>query len=302
MNDQEPTKRRVLARGLSTLFYEAGEGPVILLVPGVGADPQTWFPVMEELALTHRVIALSLPGLSGTSPWPDVRPAAMASFVADFLDVLGVDSVIAVGHSFGGLVVAELALQSPHAVSRLALVDASGLGRAVHPVAIALGLLPERAADLASALVSFPGGAAAFTFSSNLLLRQPWRTPVETWVHQFRLARSRQALRTSLKVFRACSSITGQRKSITVVDRLHEIHVPTLVIWGGFDQLLPLWQGWAAARRLPDGRFTVLAGAGHLCYLDSHKEFMDALGSFVRDDLKPTSPSDRANTGRGDHP
>jgi len=302
MSDQKPTKRRVLVRGLSTLFYEAGEGPVVLLVPGVATDPQGWFPVMGELALTHRVVALSLPGLGGTSPRPDVRPASVAAFVADFLDVLGVDSVIAVGHSFGGLVVAELALRNPPAVSRLALVDASGLGRAVHPVAIALALLPERAADLASALVTLPGGGALFTLSSNLLLRRPWRIPVRTWVAQLRLARSRQALRTSLEVFRECADITGQRESIIVADRLHEIRVPALVVWGGCDQLFPLWQGRAAARRLPAGRFTVLAGAGHVSYLDSHEEFVDALGSFVRDDPGPASPSGRADIDGGGHP
>jgi len=245
---------------------------------------------------------LSLPGLGGTSPLPDVRPTRVAAFVADFLDVLGVDSVIAVGHSFGGLVVAELALRNPHVVSRLALVDASGLGRAVHPVAVALALLPERAADLASAVVSFPGGAAAFTLSSNLLLRQPWRIPVRTWVAQLRMARSRLSLRTALEVFRECGGITGQREDITVVDRLHEITVPTLVVWGGFDQLVPVWQGRAAARRLPAGRFTVLAGAGHVSYLDSHEEFMDALGSFARDDLEPTSPNGRVDTEEGGHP
>ncbi|MEU4769256.1 alpha/beta fold hydrolase [Actinosynnema sp. NPDC023794] len=302
MNDQQPTKRRVLVRGTSVLFYEVGEGPVVLLVPGVATDPQDWFPVMDELALTHRAIALSLPGLGGTSPRPDVSPTAVASFVADFLEVIEVDSVIAVGHSFGGLVVAELALLNPPAVSRLTLVDACGLGRAVHPVALALGLLPARAADMATALVALPGVAAVLTLSSNLLLRQPWRIPAKTWVAQFRLARSRQALRTSLKVFRACGGITGQRESIIVTDRLHEIDVPTLVIWGGFDQLFPLWQGWEAARRLPAGRFTVLAGAGHVSYLDSHDEFVDALGSFVRDDLDLTSPNGRANADTGGHP
>ncbi|MFI9005848.1 alpha/beta fold hydrolase [Actinosynnema sp. NPDC053489] len=302
MNDQEPIKRRVVVKGLSTLFYEVGEGPVVLLIPGIAMDPQDWFPVMTELALTHRAIVLALPGLGGTSPGPDVHPATMASFVTAFLDVVGVDTVIAVGHSFGGLVAAELALANPSAVTRLVLVDASGLGRAVHPVAIALSLLSERAADAVSAVVSFPGGPAAFVLASNLLLRQPWRIPVRTWVAQFKLAQSRQVLRTSIEVFRECGGITGQRDDILVVDRLHEIAVPTLVIWGGWDQLVPVWQGRAAARRLPAGRFTALAGAGHVPYLDSPQEFVDALSSFVRDDLEPAPPSDRANADAGGLP
>ncbi|MEU1123133.1 alpha/beta fold hydrolase [Streptomyces sp. NPDC005899] len=302
MTDHKPTKRRVLVDGLSTLYYEAGEGPVVLLVPGIASDPQDWFPVMDELALTHRAIAVSLPGLGGTSPGPDVRPSTMASFLMHFLDALEVDSVIAVGHSYGGLVVAELALRHPHAVSRLTLVNACGLGRAVHPGAVMLALLPERASDLLSAFVSLPGGAAALTLSSNLLLRRPWRIPASTWAAQFRLARSRQTLRTSMKVFRACGDITGQRRSIIVTDRLHEIDVPALVIWGGCDQLFPVWQGRTAARRLPAGRLTVLVGAGHVSHLDSHEEFVDALSSFVRDDHEHPRPSTRKTTGRGGPP
>ncbi|MBQ1101159.1 alpha/beta fold hydrolase [Streptomyces sp. b94] len=297
MTQHEPTTRRVLVQGRSTFFQEAGEGSVVLLVPGIGSDTRAWFPVMRELATTHRAIALSLPGIGGTSRQSDMCPSALASFVADFLDVLEVDTVIAVGHSLGGLVVAELALDNPQTVSRLMLVDACGLGRAVHPVAIALALLPERLAGLVSAAASLPGGAAVFTLSSAVLLRQPWRVPPRTWAAQYRLGRSRQALRTSLQVFREYGGVTGQRESIIVSDRLNEIRVPTMVVWGATDLLFPVWQGWAAARRLPAGRLTVLAGAGHLSYLDNHEEFVDALSSFVRDDLEATAPNGHGSIG-----
>ncbi|MEV4342374.1 alpha/beta hydrolase [Streptomyces sp. NPDC049590] len=300
MEEPPMTERRVLVQGLSTLFYEAGEGPVVLLVPGVASDAQDWFQVIQELAVTHRVIALSLPGMGGTSPRRSVHPASMASFVADFLDVLEVGPVVAVGHSYGGHVVTELTLAHPHLVTRLALVASGGLGRATHPVAIGLSLLPERVADAFSALVSLPGGSIAFTVASNFLLRQPWRVPSRTWATHLRLARSRLSLRTSLEVFRTCGNLTGQREDILVTDRLHEIDVPTLVIWGRLDQLFPVWQGRAAARRLPAGRFTVLEGAGHVAHLDSHEEFMDALGPFVRDDLDQVERNARVDAdGRG---
>ncbi|AYG78002.1 Dihydrolipoyllysine-residue acetyltransferase component of acetoin cleaving system [Streptomyces hundungensis] len=302
MTDSRIVQRRVLVRGLSTLFYEAGEGPVVLLVPGIATNAQDWFQVMGELAPTHRVIALSLPGLGGTSPGMDVHPAAMAAFVADFLDAVGVESVTAVGHSYGGIIVAELALAYPDSVNRLVLANACGLGRAVHPMAIALSLLPNRAADALSATASFPGGAAALVFSSPLLLRQPWRIPLRTWKNQYELARSRQTLRVSLKVFQACGGVTGQREDILVTDRLHQIRVPALVIWGGSDLLFPLWQGRTAARRLPQGHFTVLPGAGHVSYLDSHREFMDALGPFVRDDLRAPLPDTPETAEREVHP
>ncbi|MFJ7772705.1 alpha/beta fold hydrolase [Streptomyces sp. NPDC097107] len=80
-----------------------------------------------------------------------------------------------------------------------------------------------------------------------------------------------------------CSEPTGQRRDILVLDRLHRVRVPTLVVWGDTDTLFPVWQGRAAARRLPNGRLVVLAGAGHASYLDRHTDFMDAVGPFIRD-------------------
>jgi pimeloyl-ACP methyl ester carboxylesterase len=255
----------------------------VLLVPGVASSPRDWFPVMRELADTCRVLAPALPGLGGTSPLTDMTPTRVADFLAAFLDTLKVEKVIAIGHSYGGLLVAELALARPRLVHRLVLVDACGLGRAAHPAAIALGLLPERAADLMSAAVALPGSEIPLTLSSLLLLRRPLQVPLRTWLAQARLARSRQAVQTTLRVFRACADITGQRRSIMVTDRLARIHAPTLVVWGVGDQLFPVWQGWAAARRLPAGSFVLLAGAGHVSYLDRHADFMDAVGPFVRD-------------------
>ncbi|NEY35476.1 alpha/beta fold hydrolase [Streptomyces sp. PRKS01-65] len=275
--------RRVLVDGISTLYYEHGSGPAVLLVPGVATSARDWFPVMRELGDSCRVLAPALPGLGGTSPLPGVEPARMASFLAGFLDALGVDGVVAVGHSYGGLLVAELALARPGLVDRLVLVDACGLGRAAHPAAIALGLLPERAADALSVLLSLPGSEIPLAFSTLLLLRQPWRVPLRTWLAQARLTHSRQALRTSLRVFRECADATGQRREILVVDRLPRIRVPTLVVWGDSDPLFPVWQGRAAARRLPAGRFVLLVGAGHVSYLDRHTDFMDAVGPFARD-------------------
>ncbi|MEU9558709.1 alpha/beta fold hydrolase [Streptomyces fumanus] len=277
------TARRVLVEGVSTSFYEHGSGPAVLLVPGVASSPRDWFPVMRELGDTCRVLAPALPGLGGTSPLPDVAPARVAGFLTAFLDTLGIDEVVAIGHSYGGLLVAELALARPGLVRRLVLVDACGLGRAAHPAAIALGLLPARAADLLSVVTSLPGSEIPLTLSSVLLLRQPWQVPPSTWLAQARLLRSRRVVRTTLEVFRACADATGQRRSILITDRLPLIDVPALVVWGAADPLFPVWQGWAAARGLPAGRFVLLAGAGHVSYLDRHTEFMDAVGPFVRD-------------------
>nr|BFD81227.1 alpha/beta fold hydrolase [Streptomyces sp. Xyl84] len=299
MKTQQPTARRVLVDGISTLYYEYGEGQPVLLLSGAASSARDWFPVMLDLGDTCRVLAPVLPGFNGTGPLPGVKPVRMAVFLAGFLDALDIDGVIVIGHSYGGCVAAELAIAHPELVRRLVLVDASGLGRAAHPAAIALSMLPSRAADLLSAFTSLPGSEVALAFSALLLLRQPWRVPLQTWLAQARLTRSRQALRTSLAIFRECAELTGQRRDVLVVDRLARLLTPVLIVWGDTDTLLPAWQGRAAARRMRAGRFVQLTGAGHVSYLDRHTDFMDAVGPFVRDsaDRLPQPPLSAGEEG-----
>src|SRR3954465_2477662 len=98
----QAAERRTVVQGLSTLYFEAGEGPVVLLLSGIAESARSWSRVMKELSQTNRTLALVLPGLDGTSPMRDVRPPSMAAFAAAFLDTMGVTEAIVVGHSYGG--------------------------------------------------------------------------------------------------------------------------------------------------------------------------------------------------------
>ncbi|MFI6515761.1 alpha/beta fold hydrolase [Spirillospora sp. NPDC050679] len=277
-------ERRILVQGKSTAYFEEGQGPVVLFVHGNATSARDWWKVMHDLSSTHRVVALSLPGYGSTSPLDDVRPARLASFIEAFLDALEVEEVIAVGHSYGGLLAAEFALARPRRVTRLVLADSAGMGRAVGPAVVSVALLPPPVAKLVITALLLPGGALLRTLSTGVQLRRPWRVPLATWVDQARLTRSRTFLTTAYEVVRAGVGPGGQR--FTVSARLDEITVPTLVLWGLTDELFPLWQAFAAVRKLPQGRLAVLTGAGHICHLDSHEDFMGFLGPFVRDDIE----------------
>lgn len=285
MSNQNRVERRVLVQGVSTLYQEAGEGPAVLLMPGLAENVRSWWRVMQDLSLTHHVLAVVLPGLGGTSPVDDVRPANIASFVSAFLDAVGVERAIVVGHSYGGAVAAHLALAHPQRVTRLVLVDSAGLGRAIHPFMIGLSVLPGRAADMVAHTTTIPGVGALIALSGILLMRQPWHVPLRAWVDEARLVRSRTPIRTSVEVLRQGVGWTGQRERSGLAHRLEEIEAPTLVIWGLTDWVLPVSQGIRAARRLRKGKLTVIAGAGHVCFMDCHEDFMAVLGPFVRDDI-----------------
>ncbi|MCG8914520.1 alpha/beta hydrolase [Actinokineospora sp. PR83] len=290
------SERRVFVQGVSALYREVGEGPVVLFVHGNASNGRDWQGVMRALAPTHRVVVPSLPGFGETDPVEDVAPPRMVSFIAAFLDAIGVDEVVMVGHSYGGLLAAEFALAHPRRVTRLALVDANGLGRMINPLVAAQALIPSPIADLVITALLLPGGVLLRVASSTLQFRQPWRVPWQVWRDQLRLSFSRTYLRTSFDVVRRGVSLRGQR--FVVLDRLRDISVPTLVVWGLTDDVVPVWQALFAAWRLPEGKLAVIGGAGHIPHLDTPEEFLDHLGPFVRDNTGRTAPAAAAPQGR----
>ncbi|MFG2004310.1 alpha/beta fold hydrolase [Spirillospora sp. NPDC048911] len=282
MGETALIERRILVKGVSTLYYEMGSGPVLLLVHGNFANAENWKRTMEDFMSTHRVVALALPGYGGTSPIGDVTPGRLASFIVSFLDALSIDEVIAVGHSSGGLIVAELALAHPERVTRLVMTDSAGLGRAVHPSFVVTAMLPRPVTEAMIAAMLAPGGEVLRASMVSMLFRRPWRVTPREWIEQIRNTESETLLRTSYEAIRGANGLSGQRW--LVGDRLKDLAMPTLVIWGANDEVFPVRQARAAVKKIPKARLKVLNVAGHAAYLDYHRQFVDALGPFVRDE------------------
>lgn len=293
-------ERRVLVRGLSTAYLEAGAGPVLLLLHGNLTSFRSWRRIIAEFRSTHRVVAVSLPGYGSTSPQPDVELDTAVTFVADFLDALSIDEAIVVGHSSGGLIAATFALRNPERVPRLVLADSAGLGRAVNPAAIVTSLVPAPVANAVITALLLPGGIVPLLLLDVLQLRRPWRVSPWEWLEQARALQARTVLTTSVRAVRTSTGPTGQRRDHVIVDRLGELRMPTLVIWGVTDEVFPVWQALRAVRKLPRGRLALLVSGGHIGYLDSHVEFVDFLGPFVRDGLELLPADERRGERDGD--
>ncbi|WP_170184946.1 alpha/beta fold hydrolase [Saccharothrix texasensis] len=277
----------MLVRGLSTSYLEEGAGPVLLLVHGNLTTFRSWRRVIAEFRSTHRVVAVSLPGYGSTSPQADVELGTTVAFLTHFLDALSIDEAVVVGHSAGGLIAATFALRNPGRVRRLVLADSAGLGRAVNPAAILTSLVPTPVANAVVSAMLLPGGSIPLVLLDVLQLRRPWRVSPREWLEQARALQARTVLSTSFKAVRTSIGLTGQRRDYVFVDRLGELRMPTLVIWGVTDDVFPVWQAVRAVRKLPLGRLALLVGSGHIGYLDSHAEFIDFLSPFVRDELDP---------------
>ena len=272
--------RRVLVDGVNLQYLEAGSGPPLLLVHGHEQSATSWRWVIPVLARTHRVLALSLPGhgdsapaVAGYAPGADLAP-----LVAAFLDTLEVGPLHVVGNSIGGAVVLRLALADPGRVRTLTLVDSAGLGRDVHPL-LALDTLPI-IGELAIMISRMPGGDVGRTsMSTAMLFAQPSRVPAEFFTEQHALGRRPGQLEASTAMARALFDANGQRD--VLLDQLPTLTMPTLVIWGGCDYVLPASQAKAAVDRLPHGRLALFADCGHLPHVESPDRFATVLSEWL---------------------
>jgi len=279
--------RRVTVDGMSTQYLEAGAGSPLLLLHGYEQSATSWRWVIPALARTHRVVALSLPGhgdsapaVGGYAPGRDLAP-----FVADFLDTLGVGPLDVVGNSVGGAVALRLALADPARVRTLTLVASSGLGRDVNPL-LALAAQPV-VGELAMLLSRVPGGdLLRTTMSAAMLFAQPWRVPAEFVTEQHELGRRAGQLEAATAMARALFDVSGQRE--VLLDQLHTLTMPTLVVWGACDYVLPVYQAQAAVDRLPAGRLSLLPDCGHLPHVECPDQFAAVLGQFLTEHQHPS--------------
>jgi len=250
--------RHAELHGRTVAHRELGAGPVVLLVHGLGATMSAWDDVADALAEDCTVLAVDLPGHGGSAPPAgDYSLGAAANVLRDLLDALGHDRVTVLGHSLGGGVAMQFAYQFPERTERLVLVASGGLGAEINPWL--------RAATL-------PGAA--------LVLRIASSRPV-AWLRRAGTSDpSPTARRTFLRTLRAVADHRGQCADAT--DRLYLLdRVPTLLVWGRRDHVIPLAHGERAHAAMPGSRLEVFDRAGHCPHLDDPARFAAVVGAFV---------------------
>lgn len=262
-------------------YLDLGQGPVLVLVHGDGETARDWRWVAPGLAAAgFRVVAPSLPGHGATAESQTYEMPDLAQWVGRFLDALGVDQATVGGNSIGALIPVHLALQQPSRVSRLVLIDSAGFGNGVNPV-LGLETMPALG-ELAVGTVFLPGGPQlrAMVRSQNLFA-QPLRVPPEWWLDQLRFGGGKPMLTASLACKRAILDAAGQYH--LVLDRLPELTVPTLVMWGALDKVVPLVQGQNAAKLIPNCRLEVLPLSGHVPHVETPDAVLVPLLRFLHD-------------------
>jgi pimeloyl-ACP methyl ester carboxylesterase len=276
--------------GRSLTYAEAGEGPVLLLVHGLGGSYENWAEVIEPLARTHTVIAPDLPGHGTSAGGGDYSLGALASSLRDLLFALGKDRATLVGHSLGGGVAMQFTYQFPEMVERLVLVSSGGLGPEVSFVLRAASLPGADPFIAVTADVGRRVGPLVGRAFSALGLRP--NADVAEVLRGYGTLVDPERRTAFLSTVRAVIGVGGQRVAAT--DRLYLAEaVPVLIVWGAADRIIPASHGEDAHHHIPGSRLEVFEDVGHLPQIEAPLRFVLTLEEF----LAETEP---ASIGRED--
>ncbi|HSK26135.1 MAG TPA: alpha/beta fold hydrolase [Jiangellales bacterium] len=277
---EEPASRTVTLHGDDLSFVDEGVGEPIVFLHGLLGSNRDWTHLVADLAEHRRVVAPDLLGHgSSAKPVGDYSLGAHAGIVRDLLDHLGLDRVILVGHSLGGGIAMQFTYLFPERVARLVLVSSGGLGREVG--------LPLRAATLPGSEWVLPVLASSWVRSRAEALGEritrtgirPRADLVEGWRGFVSLAEA-DTRRAFLATSRSVIDPGGQ--TVTAIPRLSLVaRMPTMVVWGARDRLIPLRHGIAAAQAIAGSRLEVFEKAGHFPHLEAPERFARVLHDFV---------------------
>jgi len=269
-----------IVHGHRRAFVMAGKGPALLLLHGLGCDHTTWSPVIDQLSRRFTVIAPDLLGHGASDkPRADYTLGGFANGMRDLLALLGIDRVTVVGHSFGGGVAMQFAYQFPQYTERLMLVAPGGLGRGVNP--LLRGLTLPGAGTVLAAAASPPVLAAARFFGERAhAAHLPGSTDIPGALSVLAGKHNPQERSAFLHVLRAVVDWRGQ--VVTMTDRAYlALNMPTCVMWGSKDTVLPVAQVEVARRSIPGARIEIIDGAGHFPHEEVPDRFVTALTDFV---------------------
>ena len=240
-------------QGVRTRYLEAGAehgGVPLILVHGYNGSCDYFMPhTLPSLGVERHVIALDLPGNGLSGKLPAHSLDAYNDFLDAFIAALGFEQADLLGHSMGGQVAIAAVARYPHRFRKLVLVDSAGL--------------PE-------------------------LIKTQWLAPIKMLTDSS--LRQVRMYPTFVKIgMRARAGREGFNiiRSSSIRRELKQLNIPTLIVWGSRDRVVPLEHGAFMAKHIPGARLAIVRGAGHMPFYEKPRECGRLILSFLR---SPTEP------------
>jgi len=266
----------IVVNGTKIRYIVKGSGSPVLLVHGFGQFLEVWWFNIGPLSQHYQVYAMDLPG-HGLSEKPavDCTFSIVTEFIIDFMEALGIGHASLIGHSMGGSICLDEAINFPDKVDRIILVDSGGLSEKV-PLLYRLCALPV----LGDILVR-PTIKAGVRHGIKRAFYNPDLVTEDMVNLNYELLRKPGVKATMLSIIRSGISISRSNPETIITDKLRLVKVPTLLIHGAQDAVIPLKYAQNASRLIPDCRLEIINECGHCPHLEKASEFNEAVISFL---------------------
>lgn len=274
-------RRALDVEGTEVNYVEMGppaaeQHPLALIfIHGLSGCWQNWLENIPYFARRHRVLAVDLPGF-GDSPAPDweVSVPNYGRFLLDFCEAVGVADCAIVGNSLGGFVATEAAIRQPGRFEQLILVSAAGVSSArlrKRPVAVVARMMAA-------------GTPLAFKAQTRALLRSRARTIAFSGVfddpNRLRPELISEFFEGGMRGESFVEALTGLA-GYDFLHRLEEVEVPTLIVWGRKDRVVPARDALEFQRRLSNPELVVFDNCGHIPMAERPVRFNRLLEEFL---------------------
>ena len=266
----------IVVNGTKIRYIVKGSGSPVLLVHGFGQFLEVWWFNIGPLSQHYQVYAMDLPG-HGLSEKPavDCTFSIVTEFIIDFMEALGIGHASLIGHSMGGSICLDEAINFPDKVDRIILVDSGGLSEKV-PLLYRLCALPV----LGDILVR-PTIKAGVRHGIKRAFYNPDLVTEDMVNLNYELLRKPGVKAAMLSIIRSGISISRSNPETIITDKLRLVKVPTLLIHGAQDAVIPLKYAQNASRLIPDCRLEIINECGHCPHLEKASEFNEAVISFL---------------------
>jgi pimeloyl-ACP methyl ester carboxylesterase len=262
-----PLQRAVVAGGRTMAYREAGRGPALVLLHGIGSNSASWRPQLALLADRFHVIAWDAPGYGGSDPLVPAEPTPQdyAAALLELVNSLGILRFSLLGHSWGALIAAAFARHHAARVTALILANASP-GYAAASLDIRRARVDGRIADMQEL---GPAGLAAKRAAALLSPNAP--------------AAAVEAVRAVMSQLRPDGYAQAARMlgTANILDDARVITVPTLVIGATGDTVTPEEGNRRIATTIPGAHYASLIGPGHASYVEDPAAFNAQVTGFI---------------------
>ena len=247
---------------LDISYLTGGQGDPLVVIHGGSHSSRAWLQNAIELSKHYTVYVPDLPGFGRSQPIAgDYYIPELVQFMDEFSHSLGLKSFHLMGHSLGGGIALSYALRFPHKIKKLVLISSMCLGR---EIALWVRFLSAR-------VLCRSIGKAAIAVMKGV-----------KWVVDLLLAPTEFVYPITWTSIYLGSNITTLKEQTTVlIHRLSEIMVPTLIVWGAKDPIVPVRQAYTAAQLIPDCQVKVFDDCGHNVYRQKIPEFSRLLAGFL---------------------